>query len=170
MLTGLPSLSTKLPRPVVVGASLTGMMVTVTLAVETPPLPSLILYMIVSVPLKLVAGVYVIVPLPLITTLPLPAVADETVRGSKSGSVSLLRMLMILAVSSLVVAVSSFAVGAGLVTVQVKLVETVPPGLPSLAVTTTVYGPDCEAFLSIVPEIMPVLGSIVMPAGRPVAE
>ena len=72
--------------------------------------------------------------------------------------------------SSATVAVSLFAVGAGLLIVHVNDVETVPPRLPSLAVMVTEYGLVCDAALSIVPLMTPVVGLIVRPAGRPVAE
>jgi len=64
--------------------------------------------------------------------------------------------------------VSFTATGSGLLTPSVKVVETDKlPG--SFAVTVTVYGPDPLAALSIVPEITPVTGSMLNPAGRPVA-
>src|SRR5207302_3039602 len=53
------------------GGSLTGVTVTVTVAVAAPPLPSLIVYVNVAVPLKFGAGWKVRpVPPPVITTVP----------------------------------------------------------------------------------------------------
>ena len=105
-----------------------------------------------------------------IDTVPCPAVAVVTVSGSPSGSTSFAKTLTLVgAESSATVTASLCAVGAGLLTVHVNAVETVPPGLPSLAVTVTEYGPDCDALLSIVPLMTPVVGLIVRPAGRPVA-
>ena len=91
----------------------------------------------VSVPLKSAAGVYVIVPSALMVTLPDVADAEMTVSASPSTSVSLSRTGMTTGVSSGVLAVSFAATGTGLATVQVKLVETVPP-FPSSAVMVTV--------------------------------
>ena len=54
--------------------------------------------------------------------------------------------------------------------VQVKVrLDVSPPG--SVAVTVTEYTPPLGwlALLSIVPEMMPVVGLMVRPAGRPVA-
>ena len=56
-----------------------------------------------------------------------------------------------------------------MLTASVKVAVTSAP-LGSLAVTVTLYGPDPLAALSIVPEINPVAGSMLRPAGRPVAE
>ena len=77
-----------------------------------------------------------IVPSALMTTVPLGAVADVTVSGSPSGSLSLPSTAIVTGASSLVVARSFAATGAGLVTVQLNVVLAVPP-LPSLAVTVT---------------------------------
>ena len=118
--------------------------------------------------MKFAVGVYLIVPSGLTLTVPLPAVTDVMVNGSESGSVSLASTLMLADASSFNVTASSWAVGAGFDTDHVKLVATVAP-CPSLAVTVTVYGPVCEAFLSMVPEITPP-ALMLSPGGNPVAE
>ena len=89
-----------------------------------------------SVPLKLAFGVYVTVPSGLMATMPLGAVALVTVSGSPSGSLSFASTEMVTGVSSFVEPKSLDAVGPGFSTVQLKVVDTVPP-LPSLAVTVT---------------------------------
>ena len=61
---------------------------------------------------------------------------ETTCRGSPSGSVSLSSTLPVIGVFSPVVAVSSPAVGPGLVTVMVKVCVAVSP-VVSVAVTTT---------------------------------
>ena len=76
-------------------------------------------------------------PFALITTVPFGALAAVTVSGSPSGSLSLASTLTVTGISSLVEAVSLVAVGAGLVIVQLIVVETLPP-LPSEAVTVAV--------------------------------
>ena len=119
------------------GASLTASTVTSTSPVANPPLLSVIVYSITATPLKFGFGVKVMLPSALITTVPSGELADTTSSGSKSGSVSLPSTGMVTGVSSGVIAVSSFATGPMLATVQVKVVVTVPP-LPSSAVTVTV--------------------------------
>ena len=77
---------------------------------------------------------------------------------------------MVTGVSSEVAAVSSDATGAGLATLKVTVWVTVPP-LPSDAVMVTVYTPPLTwlAAGSMVPVIRPVSGSMLRPAGSPVA-
>ncbi len=70
---------------------------------------------------------------------------------------------------SLVVRVSATAVGAGFVTVHVKLRVVVAP-CGSVAVTETTNGPLTDALLAIVPLMMPVAGLIDRPDGNPLAE
>jgi hypothetical protein len=70
------------------------------------------------------------------TTLPCNAVAAVTVSGSPSGSLSLPSTAIVTGLSSVVVALSFVAVGAGLVTVRLKLCVAVAPA-PSRAVTVT---------------------------------
>ena len=71
------------------GASLTGATLIVTVAVSLPPLPSSIVYWIVVGPLKSAFGVKSRLPSGLIVTVPSGLVADVTVSGSPSASVSL---------------------------------------------------------------------------------
>ena len=101
------------------GASLTGggggasPTVIVTVAVSSPPFPSLIVYVNVSVPLNPASGVYVYVPSSFRTNVPFDgSVFPMIVRSSPSGSESLSNTLPLTAVSYAVVAVSSTASGA----------------------------------------------------------
>src|SRR5437016_9500648 len=70
------------------GASFTALTVTVISAEFVPPLPSLIVYPIVAVPLKLVAGVNTTLVPPTITAVPLVSVAQTSVRQSPTTSLS----------------------------------------------------------------------------------
>ncbi len=117
------------------GASLTGVTVTVTVAELVPPLPSLAVYVKLSVPLESGAGVYVTV-VPSVAAVPLAGcVRPVTARSSPSGSESLTSTGISTAVSSGVVAASFCARGASLtgVTVTVTVAVSVPP-LPSATV------------------------------------
>ena len=97
------------------GASLTELIVTVTVAVSHivgVPLSHTV-YVYESVPLNPVFGVYVIVPSAFTTTTPLLAmVAILAVRASPSKSESFAITEVVTGVSSLVVAASSVATGA----------------------------------------------------------
>ena len=111
-------------------------MVTVSCAVDVV-VPSLIVYVIVSMPLHPPAGVYstfVFTPLPVMTAVPCASpVTPVTVRGSLFASVSFASTLTVTGVRYGVVAVSSAAAGAtfGIVTLTVPIA--VPPS-PSLTV------------------------------------
>src|ERR1041384_3479384 len=97
------------------GASLTALMVTCTVALALPPWASGMLYVKLSVPLKLAAGVYDTVPSAFLNAV--PCVAPPTTMipsASASASVSFASTLMVSAASSLVVAASSTALGAWL--------------------------------------------------------
>ena len=99
----------------------------------------------------------------------------ETVNSSPSGSESTpnpssseITLPVLVVLVTFTAAVLSVAVGPGLVTVQLnESVVVWPHG--SVAVTTTLNGPSCEALLSIVPEMTPVSASIVKPVGKSVA-
>src|SRR5256886_1035740 len=124
------------------GASFTALTVTVISAEFVPPLPSLIVYPIVAVPLKLVAGVNTTLVPPTITAVPLVAVTLVIVRLSPSTSLSLSNGLIVTGTSSAVLALSSTATGASFtaLTVTVISAEAVPP-LPSLIVYPIVAVP-----------------------------
>ena len=111
-----------------------------------------------------------IVPSRLIATVPLAADAAVTDSVSPSGSLSFASTFIVTGTSSLVDAISLAATGAGLVTVQMKVVETMPP-LPSSAVIVTEYSPPFTwlAPAAIVPVISPVVWSILRPVGSPIA-
>src|SRR5207253_2721747 len=99
------------PSSAATGGSLTGLTVTVISAEAVPPLPSLIVYPIVAVPLKLVAGVNTTLVPPTITAVPLVALTLVIVRLSPSRSLSLSNGLIVTGWSSAVLAASSTATG-----------------------------------------------------------
>src|SRR5207302_969941 len=117
------------------GASFTALTVTVISAEFVPPLPSLIVYPIGAVALKLVAGVHTTLVPPTITAVPLVAVTLVIVRLSPSTSLSLSNGLIGTVPSSPARRSSDLATGASFtaLTVTVISAEFVPP-LPSLIV------------------------------------
>src|SRR2546421_594104 len=103
------------------GASFTALTVTVISAEVVPPLPSLIVYPIVAVPLKLVAGVNSTLVPPTITAVPLVGLTLLIVRLSPSTSLSLSSALIVTGTSSAVLAASSTATGGLLTGLTVKI-------------------------------------------------
>ena len=104
--------------------------VIVTVAVSVPPFPSEILYSKVSTPVKLSLGVYVTVPLVLITTSPFSGVVvSVTTRSPPSMSESLSRTETVTALSWSVIAASFTAIGSSLTgfTVIVTVAVSVKP-------------------------------------------
>src|SRR5881394_1251188 len=124
------------------GGSLTGVTVTVTVAEALAPLPSLMVYGMVVVPLKLAVGLKSRLVPPTMTTVPLVLVAPSMTRVSPSRSLSLASGAIVMGTSSGVVAVSSTATGGSLigVTITVTVAEALPP-LPSLMVYGIVVVP-----------------------------
>src|SRR5205814_1610163 len=110
------------------GGSFAGPTATVISAEAVPPLPSLIVYPIVAVPLKLVAGVNSTLVPPTITAVPLVGVTLMIVRLSPSGSLSLSSALIVTGTSSAVLALSSTATGGSFAapTATVISAEAVP--------------------------------------------
>ena len=114
----------------VIGASLTAAMVIVTVEVLLSPVPSLALKVKVSVPLKLVSGVYVTVE-SVKLVVPLDT-SDTILKVTSSPSASLAVILISTAVSSSVDAVSSSVVGASLTALTVTVTtDTAPKNWPS---------------------------------------
>ncbi len=116
------------------GASFVLPTCTVTVAVSLSS-PSVTVYVKLSVPTKLGAGVYVTV-VPSVAAVPFAGgETSVTVRSSPSTSVSLASTGIVAGVSSVVVMASSWAMGASLtgVTVTVTVAVAVPPS-PSLTV------------------------------------
>ncbi len=106
-------------------------------------------------------------PVTLAPTLPATPLTALTVSVSPSGSLSTVPCVSTLPLAvafSVVVKLSSTAVGAGLATFQVKICEVVAPH-GSVAVIVTVYGPPMLAEGSIVPVMTPVAGSMLSPGG-----
>src|SRR5574343_897624 len=107
------------------GLSFVAGMFTVTVAVELPPWPSLMVYWKLAAPLKLAAGVKVTLPSGLRTAVPLvegPMLA--MLRASASTSVSLpkrVAAVIVTGVSSVVLWLSLVATGASLTALTVKL-------------------------------------------------
>src|ERR1051325_11505376 len=117
-----------------IGASLTAVTVTVISAVAVPPLPSLIVYPILAVPTKFVAGVNTTL-VPEMLAVPLVGLTLVMVSVSPSTSLSLTSTGMVTRVSSGVVAASFTAIGASLTAVTVTVINAVAvPPLPSLIV------------------------------------
>ena len=123
------------------GASFTSLMFTVTVALSLWS-PSVMLYVKLSVPLKLGAGVTVTVLSALKVTLPLvmetvsPGLTElpamvTTLKGSPSGSESLPRMAKVMGVSSGVLPRSSLAMGPSLLPATLKLSVVVSVAVPS---------------------------------------
>ncbi len=110
-----------------------------------------------------------LVPAMAMPTFVLLPLTVATVSVSLSGSVSFVSTLPVAFAFSVVDPASATAVGAGLVTVHVKLRVVVAP-CGSVAVTLTENGPLTEALLAIVPLMMPFVGLIDRPAGKPLAE
>ena len=102
------------------GGSFTAVTDTETVALSVPPRPSEMTYVIVVVPLKFVSGKNSNVPSELIDTLPSLLEAVVIVRGSPSGSLSSSKTTIVAVVSSAMVAVSPTAIGASLMTSNVK--------------------------------------------------
>ena len=95
-----------------VGGSLTGVTVTVTVAVELWLVASVIVYWKVSVPVKLALGVYWIVPPALTVAVPLAGAAAIVVTiGGSPRPVSLARTLSAVELSSATVNASGLATG-----------------------------------------------------------
>src|SRR6185503_16985019 len=128
MVTGTSSGVVALSSPPT-GGSLTGVTVTVTVAEAVPPLPSLMVYGMVVVPLKLVDGLKTRLVPPTMITVPLVVVASMMISGSPSRSLSLASGTMVTGTSSGVVVLSSTATGGSLtgVTVTVTVADAVPP-------------------------------------------
>ncbi len=104
-------------------------------------------------------------PVTLAPTFPATPLTSATVSVSPSGSVSLLITLPVVVDPAATVPVSATAVGAGLMTFQTNVCDVVTPD-GSVAVMTTVYGPETLADGSIVPVMTPVFGSMLKPGGR----
>src|SRR5438128_8129723 len=115
------------------GGSLTGVTVTVTVAVALPALPSLMVYWRVIVPLKLVVGLKSRLVPPTMTTVPLVVVASVMIRGSQIGRASCRGSAMVTGTASGVLALASPATGGALTGVKGPLTAAVVlPPLQSL--------------------------------------
>ena len=124
-----PSSSTVAVSSTVTGVSLTGLTVTVIVAVSVAPLPSLTVYDTVASPLKSALGEKVTWLSAVITALPCADEAAETESTSSSISESLARTATVTEASSSTTAVSSKAIGASFTpsTVKLMLAVAVPP-------------------------------------------
>ncbi len=119
-------------------------------------------------PVELMLNVPPVEPVMFEPTLPAAPLTALTLSASPSGSVSFVPTLPLVEAFSVVEPLSLIAVGAGFVTVHVKVCDVATP-LGSVPVIVTEYGPVTLALAAIVPVTMPVVGLMLSPAGRFVA-